>query len=170
MKPPLGSTGGDGLSTEGPIRGQVARVLNARELVINRGSSHGVRKGMKFDVLDPKAEDIPDPETGEILGSINRPKVRVEVARVEEKLALARTFQKWEVNVGGSSSIAGLSRIFAPPKYVTRYETLKTDESTWEDLDESESYVKSGDPVVQVLFDEGPTPSADLEVESEEDS
>ena len=38
-----------------------------------------------------------------------------------------------------------------PPKFVTKYETLKTTERTWEDLDESESYVKIGDPVVQVV-------------------
>ena len=38
-----------------------------------------------------------------------------------------------------------------PPKYVNRPETLKTEEKTWEDLDETKSYVKTGDPVVEVL-------------------
>ncbi len=37
-----------------------------------------------------------------------------------------------------------------PPKWVTKYETLKTEEKTWEDLDEEASYVKVGDPVIQV--------------------
>lgn len=37
--------------------------------------------------------------------------------------------------------------------WVTRYETLKTREETWEDLEEEDSYVKTGDPVVQVLSD-----------------
>ena len=36
-------------------------------------------------------------------------------------------------------------------KWVTKHETLKTEEKTWEDLDEVDSYVKIGDPVVQVL-------------------
>ena len=37
------------------------------------------------------------------------------------------------------------------PKKVTKYETLKTEEKTWEHLDEEDSYVKVGDPVIQVL-------------------
>ncbi|PZO29833.1 MAG: hypothetical protein DCE88_06740, partial [Betaproteobacteria bacterium] len=44
-----------------------------------------------------------------------------------------------------------VSRALMPPKYVEKYETLKTDEQTWEDLNEEQSYVKTGDPVVQVI-------------------
>lgn len=134
------------------IRGKVARILDTRHLVLNVGSTHGVTVGMYFDVLDPKGEDITDPDTGQILGSIERPKVRVQVIKVDEKLAVASTFKKKEVNVGGRGSVnvGGLAEMFMPPKYVTKYETLKTTEKTWEDLSESESYVKSGDPVVQV--------------------
>lgn len=40
-----------------------------------------------------------------------------------------------------------------PPKWVTKYETLKTDEKIWEDLNEEESYVKIGDPVCQVAIE-----------------
>jgi hypothetical protein len=134
------------------IRGKVARILDTRHLVLNVGSAHGVKAGMYFDVLDPKGEDITDPDTGEILGSIERPKVRVQVIKVDEKLAVASTFKKREINVGGRGSIhmGNIADVFLPPKYVTKYETLKTTEKTWEDLSEAESYVKSGDPVVQV--------------------
>ena len=45
-----------------------------------------------------------------------------------------------------------LSKALLPPNWETKYETLKTDEKTWEDLDERESFVKVGDPVVQVLL------------------
>ena len=33
-----------------PIKGLVARVLNTRELVINKGAADGVYQGMKFAV------------------------------------------------------------------------------------------------------------------------
>lgn len=135
-----------------PIRGKVARVLNSKEIAINIGSSSGVQIGMYFDVMDPKGEDIRDPDTIEILGSIERPKVRVRITKVQEKISIASTFRKKEVNVGGQGfGLIGFSRALMPQKWVTKYETLKTDEQTWEDLDESESYVKTGDPVVQVL-------------------
>jgi hypothetical protein len=45
----------------------------------------------------------------------------------------------------------GLADLFLPPKMVTKCETLKTTETTWEDLKEADSYVKTGDPVVQVI-------------------
>ena len=147
-----------------PLRGKVARILDTRNLVINLGTNHGVIAGMYFDVLDTKGEDITDPDTGEVLGSIDRPKVRVQVLKAEEKLSVASTFRKTVVNVGGrgSAAMGGLAEMFMPPKNVTRYETLKTTEKTWEDLDESESYVKTGDPVVQVLeeIDVGQSESA----------
>jgi len=137
------------------IRGKVARVLNSRELALNIGSQNGVRKGMIFDVIDPKGEDIVDPDTGGILGSLERPKVRVKVISVQDKLSVASTYKKERVNIGGVGiGTSAISQLFIqPPEYVTHYETLKTEEKTWEDISEEESYVKCGDPVVQVTTD-----------------
>jgi hypothetical protein len=134
------------------IRGKVARILTSRQLVINVGSENGVEIGMKFDVLDPKGDDIKDPDTGEILGSVNRPKVRVEIIEVQNRLSVAQTYKKRTVNIGGSGGFIGstISDMLKPPKYIETYETLKTTEQTWENISESESYVKTGDPVVQV--------------------
>ncbi|ARO88974.1 hypothetical protein EBAPG3_002005 [Nitrosospira lacus] len=112
---------------------------------------------MYFDVMDPKGEDITDPDTREILGSIERPKVRVQITQVQDRLAVASTFKRQKVNVGGTgfSDFGAVSRALMPPKYVTKHETLKTDEKTWEDLDEEQSYVKTGDPVVQAIEEIG---------------
>ena len=136
-----------------PIRGKVARILTSREMVINVGSSSGVVVGMRFEVMDTKGQDVRDPDTGDLLGSIERPKVRVEVSKVQERLSVASTYNKFSVNVGGTGIRIGstLSDSFMPPKWETKYETLKTEEKTWEDLDEEDSYVKIGDPVVQIL-------------------
>lgn len=142
-----------------PIRGKVARILNSKELALNVGSKDGVRVGMYFDILDPVGEDIADPDTGEVIGSLELPKVRVKIMRVQERLSLATTYRKKKkINVGGSglgspTRFAGsaLSGLFLPPEFQTWQETLKTREKTWEDLSEEDSYVKSGDPAVQVL-------------------
>jgi hypothetical protein len=144
------------MSSKQPIRGKVARILNSRELAMNVGSKDGVAVGMKFDVLEPKGEEIKDPDTGEVLGSLSRPKVRVRVKSVQDRLSVAETFREHEINVGGvgpkiGETLGGLSDLLRPPKYVKKIETLKTTEKTWEDLEEQESYVKTGDPVVQVI-------------------
>lgn len=139
------------------ISGKVARILNRRELVLNVGSDHGVRQGMKFAILNPKGARIIDPDTKEELGSVEVPKVIVEIVRVKEKLTVGRTFRSSRINVGGigSATMGAIGRMFEPPKYEEISETLKTDERTYQqELDEKDSYVKIGDPAVQVVGEE----------------
>ena len=135
-----------------PIRGKIARILNAREVAINVGEEQGVERGMLFDILSLKGLGITDPDTGEELGSIELAKARVKIARVYSKISVARTFRSTRVNLGGPSySFSGL---FQPPKWETQYETLRVNEAiepAAEDLDENDSYVATGDAVVQVL-------------------
>ena len=135
-----------------PIRGKVARVLNTREIAINVGVEDGVTVGMYFDVMDLQYEDIRDPDTDEVLGSIERPKVRVKIIYVQENLSLATTYRKERVNTGGDFiSLGPFARSLMPPNWVTRYETLSRIEEARDVLDEEDSYVKAGDPVVQVI-------------------
>ena len=134
------------------ITGAVARILNSRELVLNRGSEHGVKTGMHFEVLAPEAENIEDPDSGEVLGSVDRPKVAVRIVQVQPKLSVARTFRSRRRNVGGMGLGGGVfGNLFEAPSYVTEYDTLKTSERTWENLDESQSFVRTGDPVRQTF-------------------
>ena len=137
------------------IEGKVAKILNSRELVINKGSKDRIKIGMKFDIMDPKGVDIIDPDTKKVIGSVLRPKVRVEIISVQDQLSVAGTYKKRQYNAGGTGvNLTSFASILMPPKWVTEYETLKTTEATWEDIEESESYVKTGDPAIEVLEDE----------------
>ncbi|MEX2135933.1 MAG: hypothetical protein WEB29_03085 [Chloroflexota bacterium] len=131
------------------IEGKVARILNSRELVINRGLAHGVQVGMRFEVLDPNSEDIRDPDTQEVIGSVYRPKVNVEAVIVEDRLSVARTYER----TGGTGGLAALSLSRAFYGEPSRPVTLKTDEEMWEPLTEADSYVKRGDPVREIVVE-----------------
>lgn len=131
-----------------PIRGKVARVLNDREVAINRGSTDGVELGMKFAILSDDSPEIIDPDTKESLGRIENRKVRVRVASVYERMAVAETFDTRRVNIGGNGIGIG---VFTPPKWVDRYETLKRGDSNVNALSEFESYVSVGDTVSQII-------------------
>ncbi len=146
-----------------PIRGKVARILNSRELAMNVGSEQGVRVGMKFDVMDPKGQDIEDPETREVLGSLERVKKRVEVVQVKERISRART-RSYRVNVGGTGGFIGRdlqawSQMMLPEQWVMRHETLRATDEEGREIDEKESVVKEGDPVVEVLEEEKKKPA-----------
>ena len=139
-----------------PIRGKVARLLNKREIAINIGSNNGVTIGMYFDVMNASETDIIDPDTNEVLGSIERPIVRVKVTHVQESLSVASTYKSKRVNVGGTSTIATSILNTAllldrSPKWVTKYETLEETKETETPFDEEDSKVKTGDSVVQVF-------------------
>src|SRR6187401_2065521 len=115
-----------------PIRGKVARILTSREWALNIGQEAGVSVGMEFDVLYPKGEDITDPDTGEVLGSLRRPKVRVRVVQVKPRISLAETFRSHRINIGGTGinmpKTFSLTRLLMPPEWIERYETFKTTE------------------------------------------
>lgn len=135
------------------IRGLVAKILDSRSLVINKGSNDGVAKTMVFEVLDKNATKIIDPETKENLGSIDRPKVRVRVVDVSDRLAIAETFETYTYNRGGMGGFPNISRMLAAPDYVKKVETLRSEEKEWDSLPEERSYVKVGDPVRQINLD-----------------
>ena len=132
-----------------PIRGKVARVLNSREVAINKGQCDGVEVGMIFNILSAKGSDITDPDTGETLGTVDVPKTSVKVTIRHERVAVASTYRTHKVNVGGTG--LALTGLFVPPKWEPRVETLKIEDADVEELDEEEAYVHTGDPVVQVI-------------------
>ena len=132
-----------------PIRGKVARVLNSREVAINKGQCDRVEVGMIFNILSAKGSDITDPDTFETLGTVDVPKISVKVTILHERVAVASTYRTHTVNVGGTGPT--LTGLFVPPKWEHRVETLKIVDADVEELDEEEAYVHRGDPVVQVI-------------------
>ena len=131
-----------------PIRGKVALVLSSREVAINKGSMDGVEIGMIFNIMVSKGTEIKDPDTGELLGSVELPKTMVKVTSVQDRVSVASTFRTNRVNVGGSGLI-NIEHIFQPPRWEIRAETLKTEEAVRGELDEVDTFVKIGDPVVE---------------------
>ena len=136
-----------------PIRGKVARIINAREVVLNIGQDQGVRVGMSFDILTPRGLDIRDPDTGENLGSFQRAKNRVRVIQTQDRLSLASTYRSKSVADALAEAFFGTRASQTATNRENRFETLRTDRNTWEDLSDEDSYVSEGDPVVQVFLD-----------------
>lgn len=133
------------------IEGKVSSILNERELIINKGSNHGVHEGMKFKILADKPIKIYDPDSKEFLGTVDREKVQVQVSEVYQKFSICKTFRK--TIVGGNFPTFDLSKMLSPRREIP--ETLKAKDSALPPpLSEKESYVKKGDRVIQIIEDE----------------
>ncbi len=145
-----------------PIRGKVAAIVSNRAIAVNRGSADGVTVGTRFAVLYPTSStlEITDPETGELLGSVDVPKVMVKVFRVAAAhLCVARTYRRIPGKPAGLSAFArvvGAADPFGRPAVPDAYESLSIDDNMRIDrrIDPNESFVEIGDPAVQVIGDE----------------
>jgi len=137
------------------LEGRVAQILNARELVINIGSEQGVKWGMKFAVLAEQPVEVRDPNTNELLDTVDREKVKVEVAEVREKITICRTYRVQQIEGNMTyvrqsfmAEILGKGTPIPPREEV---ETLRaSDSSLPPPLSEHESYVKINDRVIQI--------------------
>lgn len=115
------------------LTGKVSGILTERELAINIGSNHAVAPGMRFKVLAEQPTEIRDPETDDVLGIVDREKIRLKVSEVHERFSICRTYSK--ADMGLALLEAGNSTLPFP-------------------FSKEESYVKKGDRVVQILADE----------------
>lgn len=129
-------------AVEKAIEGKVAKILNPRELIINRGSEDGVKDQMKFEVVE-ESQEILDPDTNEVLGSIRRVKVRVKVVEIHPRLAIARTYETFEAPNFAEAIASVMS-----PRTVTQVKTIST--SPGADYEDGKGFVEIGDKIVQI--------------------
>lgn len=124
------------------IEGKVAKVLNSREIALNKGGSDGVIPGMKFNVQG--LVFISDPDSHETLGSVMRPKIAVEVIEVEPQFSIARSFETYETRE--PTGLLDISHLVGPRRVPKRIREGFSDEYR-----EDSVFISVGDPVVEIL-------------------
>ena len=124
------------------VKGKVAKILNSREIAINKGSEDGVKTGMKFNVQEQETT-ITDPDSDAHLGQLIRPKISVEVTHVDSRFSVARTFETYQAPNPDATHI---SSVFS--RYITRVKKIRT-QSDFEYREDS-VYVSVGDTVVEI--------------------
>jgi hypothetical protein len=65
----------------------VAKVLDQRKVVINRGSDAGVAMGQAYVVFE-RGEDVTDPASGESLGALELVKGKGQIIHVQQRMAI----------------------------------------------------------------------------------
>ena len=128
------------------IRGKIAYVLDNGDIVINVGAAHGVHRGMYFDVIDDHKLDIRDPDTKEVIGSLEISKIKVEVIDTQEKISVATPHLSLKKRAKGvyrvSTPLGPFARSLMPDSWVTE------DAISWSGKN---SDVEVGNSVVQFI-------------------
>ncbi len=65
---------------------KIVKVINDTKVVINAGSSSGLREGQLF-LIYTESDRVTDPDTGEDLGTIEIVKAKAHITHLQEKLA-----------------------------------------------------------------------------------
>jgi len=137
------------------IKGKIVEIIDNRTAAINVGTDNGVKVGMVFQIFAKGGREVIDPDTGEKLGSLKFPKMKIKVTYVaSNKLSLAETFEYEKINVGGINTLQGFSNIFSPPNYVKKYKTFEVAQEQKMKIEEEKSSVKVGDIIEQVEDDQ----------------
>ena len=124
------------------IAGKVAKILNTRELVLNKGTNDGVEIGMRFEVQD-LGVDVIDPDSEDILGRLARPKLRLEIVHIEPRFSVGKTFDTYQ-----QPNFAAAFSAVISPTFITRVKTIREGEE--QEFSEGSVSVSVGDPVAQL--------------------
>ncbi len=116
-----------------PIKGKITNVIDLYTIIINVGQKQNVSVGMIFKII-AKVIQIKDPDSHELLGTMELEKDRVKITSVSEKFSLAQTFQ---------SVLAPISPTLSFSQVMQK--TLDTE------AQEIDRKVRVGDVVIQVL-------------------
>lgn len=136
------------------VQGKVAMILNDREVVINRGKEHGVELGTRYKVVE--TVQVKDPDTKETIGTIEREKIRFEIAHLEPAMSIARTYETY--TYGGHPAFRdndSLRRHLNPSANIMPRTDVKrirpsSQESTGENTGPDAVPIEIGDVVVEV--------------------
>jgi hypothetical protein len=72
------------------IKGKIIRIIDTRTVIINLGTKDGITNDSYFNILG-EPEEIIDPFTKDILGSVNIVKAKLKASQAYEKFTIATT-------------------------------------------------------------------------------
>lgn len=104
---------------------KVAKIISTKQIVINAGKKDGIKVGDELEIVDQYGASVRDPDTGELLGTLDMPKGKVIVSTIYEKMAIA---DAPKINITSSNTnilgIATQADLNVDPKQITGTENI----------------------------------------------
>ena len=134
------------------INGKIIRIIDTKTVIINLGTNDGITNESYFNILG-EPEEIIDPFSNSILGSVNVVKAKVKTSQAYDKFTIATT--NWiSHNIKLANPFAsGISQFFETVETDTgELKVDKTEVQPWKA--KSEMPVKIGDTVTVEVDEE----------------
>lgn len=78
---------------ETPKKFRIAKIIDETSFIITGGSEDGITNDDKFQILGKEKETIVDPETGDMIGTLDTIKGTIVASQVYDNMTLCRS--KW---------------------------------------------------------------------------
>ena len=124
------------------IQGKVAAFVSEREIAINVGRRDGVQPGMVFSVLSSKDAEIKDPDTGEVIGLVDREIARVQAVDVQDRMTVCATYVS-----AGPKTLEEALEVLLEPRTASRRPRVGMSRGAYPMLNPPDLYVRIGDRV-----------------------
>jgi hypothetical protein len=130
------------------IKGKIVKIIDSRTIVIDRGWKHGVKESTVFEIYQI-GDVLRDPDTGEVLDTLDFIKGKVMASTVYENITRCKTLNKHKVSntlasFGSAVIASGLLDVAVPIDLDVEPTQITGIESTFDKV------VKLGDPVRSV--------------------
>src|SRR5699024_2741137 len=77
---------------------KIVKILDEYNVVINAGINQDIKQGDQFQILDKEGSDVIDPDTKEIIGTLDLIKSTVEVTELHEKMCICSSQSSIKMN------------------------------------------------------------------------
>ena len=102
------------------IEAHVAEVTSVTQIALNAGINLGVEEG--DEVVLYRRVDVNDPITGDFLGPVLYPKLKLKITMVDDLLSVAKVTDRYYAKSNTAGGLPKVSRL----KRVTKYEEEET--------------------------------------------
>lgn len=70
------------------MEAKVIKIISDKQIVLNAGTDKGVNEGDIFQIIDKVGDQVFDPDSGELLGSLDLPKAILRVELVYPRMCI----------------------------------------------------------------------------------
>src|SRR5699024_3427214 len=77
---------------------KIVKILDEYNVVINAGTNHDLKQSDQFQIIDKEGSEVIDPDTQEVIGTLDLIKATVEVTELHEKMCICSSKQSIKMN------------------------------------------------------------------------
>lgn len=129
---------------------KITKIVDETAFIINAGSENGIEEKDRFEILDTEGEEIKDPDSDEVIGTLNTSKGIIIANTVYPKMTIAKTRIIGGQSINIASDILKMTHPYFKENTGHPEELLVDEYQISGGLQRSTNPIKIGDEVIKL--------------------